>query len=44
MTFDSGGYFLKPKSEIVRQKADMAGAAAVIAALGAIAELDCRCR
>ena len=39
VTFDSGGYFLKPKSEIVRQKADMAGAAAVIAALGAIAEL-----
>ena len=40
VTFDSGGYFLKPKSEIVRQKADMAGAAAVIAALGAIAELE----
>jgi leucyl aminopeptidase len=39
VTFDSGGYFLKAKSEIVRQKADMAGAAAVIAALGAIAEL-----
>ena len=39
VTFDSGGYFLKPKPEIVRQKADMAGGAAVIAALGAIAEL-----
>ncbi len=39
VTFDSGGYFLKPKPEIVRQKADMAGGAAVVAALGAIAEL-----
>jgi leucyl aminopeptidase len=40
VTFDTGGYFLKPKPEIVRQKADMAGGAAVIAALGAIAELE----
>ncbi len=40
VTFDSGGYFLKPRSDIVRQKADMAGGAAVIAALGAIAELN----
>lgn len=39
VTFDSGGYFLKPQSDIVRQKADMAGGAAVVAALGAIAEL-----
>ena len=39
VTFDTGGYFLKPQSDIVRQKADMAGGAAVIAALGAIAEL-----
>jgi leucyl aminopeptidase len=39
VTFDSGGYFLKPQSDIVRQKADMAGGAAVAAALGAIAEL-----
>jgi leucyl aminopeptidase len=39
VTFDSGGYFLKPRSDIVRQKADMAGGAAVLAALGAIAEL-----
>jgi leucyl aminopeptidase len=39
VTFDTGGYFLKSKSEIVRQKADMAAGAAVIAALGAIAEL-----
>jgi leucyl aminopeptidase len=40
VTFDSGGYFLKPQSDIVRQKGDMAGGAAVLAALGAIAELD----
>jgi leucyl aminopeptidase len=39
VTFDTGGYFLKPQSDIVRQKADMAGGAAVLAALGAIAEL-----
>jgi leucyl aminopeptidase len=39
VTFDTGGYFLKPKSDILRQKADMAGGAAVVAALGAIAEL-----
>jgi leucyl aminopeptidase len=39
VTFDTGGYFLKPQHDIVRQKADMAGGAAVIAALGAIAEL-----
>jgi leucyl aminopeptidase len=39
VTFDSGGYFLKPQSDIVRMKADMAGGAAVVAALGAIAEL-----
>jgi leucyl aminopeptidase len=39
ITFDSGGYFLKQQSDIVRQKADMGGGAAVIAAVGAIAEL-----
>jgi leucyl aminopeptidase len=39
VTFDAGGYFLKPQSDIVRQKADMGGGAAVLAALGAIAEL-----
>jgi leucyl aminopeptidase len=40
VTFDAGGYFLKTQSDIVRQKADMAGGAAVLAALGAIAELE----
>jgi leucyl aminopeptidase len=39
VTFDSGGYFLKQQADIVRQKGDMAGGAAVLAALGAIAEL-----
>jgi len=39
VTFDTGGYFLKSQTDIVRQKADMAGGAAVVGALGAIAEL-----
>lgn len=39
ITFDSGGYFLKPQNDIVKQKADMGGGAAVIGAIGAIAEL-----
>jgi len=39
VTFDTGGYFLKTQADIVRQKADMAGGAAVLGALGAIAEL-----
>ncbi|MEY2536142.1 MAG: leucyl aminopeptidase [bacterium] len=40
VTFDAGGYFLKSQSDIVRQKGDMGGGAAVLAALGAIAELE----
>jgi leucyl aminopeptidase len=39
VTFDAGGYFLKQQSDIVRQKGDMGGGAAVLAAVGAIAEL-----
>ncbi len=39
ITFDTGGYFLKPQSDIVKQKADMGGGGAVIGAIGAIAEL-----
>ena len=39
VTFDSGGFFLKPQGDIVKQKADMGGGAAVIGAIGAIAEL-----
>jgi leucyl aminopeptidase len=39
VTFDTGGYFLKPQHDIIRQKADMGGGAAVVGALGAIAQL-----
>lgn len=39
VTFDAGGLFLKPRTELVRQHADMGGAAAVLCAMGAIAEL-----
>jgi leucyl aminopeptidase len=39
VTFDSGGFFLKPQGDIVKQKADMGGGAAVLGAIGAIAEL-----
>jgi leucyl aminopeptidase len=39
ITFDTGGYFLKPQNDIVKQKADMGGGAAVIGAIGAVAEL-----
>jgi leucyl aminopeptidase len=42
VTFDSGGLFLKGQNDIVRQKADMGGAAAVVAAIGAVAELGLR--
>jgi leucyl aminopeptidase len=40
VTFDSGGISLKPGEEMWRMKDDMAGAAAVIAALGVAARLD----
>ncbi len=40
VTFDSGGYFLKSQADIVKQKADMGGGAAVLATIGAIAELE----
>jgi leucyl aminopeptidase len=39
LTFDSGGIALKPPTYMENMRADMAGAAAVIAATGAIAEL-----
>src|SRR5205823_9403200 len=39
VTFDSGGLSLKTNEQMVDMKCDMAGAAAVLAALGAIAEL-----
>ena len=40
VTFDSGGLSLKPTDGMVDMKCDMAGAAAVLAAMQAIAELD----
>ena len=40
ITFDSGGYDIKGPSHMVDMKSDMAGAAAVLAALTAVAELD----
>ncbi|KZE94362.1 putative cytosol aminopeptidase [Agromyces sp. NDB4Y10] len=39
ITFDSGGLSLKPGASMVGMKSDMAGAAAVLAAMVAIAEL-----
>jgi leucyl aminopeptidase len=39
ITFDSGGLSLKPSASMEWMKSDMAGAAAVVAALGAIARL-----
>jgi leucyl aminopeptidase len=40
MTFDTGGISLKPRLYMEDMKGDMAGAAAVVAAVGAIAELE----
>ena len=40
VTFDSGGISLKPGEDMWRMKGDMAGAAAVIAALGVAARLN----
>ena len=44
VTFDTGGYFLKPQSDIVRQKADMAGGAAVVARSARSPSSGSRCR
>ncbi|MFV8751202.1 leucyl aminopeptidase family protein [Nannocystaceae bacterium ST9] len=40
VTFDSGGYSLKPTDGMMGMKLDMAGAAAVIASIDAIARLE----
>ena len=40
ITFDSGGLSLKPPAGMVTMKCDMAGAAAVVAAMLAVAELE----
>jgi len=39
ITFDSGGISIKPSAKMEEEKGDMAGGAAVIAAIGAIAQL-----
>ena len=39
ITFDTGGYSLKPPASMLGMQADMSGAAAVIAAMRAVAEL-----
>jgi leucyl aminopeptidase len=40
ITFDAGGLSLKPADRMEEMKSDMSGGAAVLAALGAIAELE----
>ncbi len=40
ITFDSGGYDIKGAAHMVDMKSDMAGAAAVLAAMTAVAELE----
>ncbi|GAB7190307.1 hypothetical protein NUM3379_10130 [Kineococcus sp. NUM-3379] len=44
ITFDSGGLSLKPRESMVPMKTDMAGAAAVLAAVGACPALGVRAR
>ena len=44
VTFDSGGLTLKPNSFMVDMKIDMAGAAAVLAAMSALPAVGCRAR
>lgn len=39
VTFDSGGYSLKPSSSMMGMKVDMAGSAAVVASMAAVAEI-----
>jgi leucyl aminopeptidase len=41
VTFDAGGMSLKPTAQLVDMKADMAGAAAVLAAMSVLGALDC---
>lgn len=38
LTYDSGGYCIKPADSMLTMKSDMGGAAAVIAAMGAVAK------
>jgi leucyl aminopeptidase len=43
ITFDSGGISIKPSEHMEEMKSDMAGAATVIGAMQAVAQLICRC-
>lgn len=43
VTYDTGGYSLKPAASMEQMKTDMSGAAAVIAAITVIARLGSRC-
>ncbi len=42
VTFDSGGYSLKPSASMLDMKVDMAGSAAVVSAMHAIAKTGCK--
>jgi leucyl aminopeptidase len=42
VTFDTGGLWLKPKDSLAADEYDMSGGAAVLEAIGAIAELGLR--
>jgi leucyl aminopeptidase len=44
ITFDSGGLTIKPNSQMLHMKMDMAGAAAVLGAMSALRELGCSVR
>jgi len=44
ITFDTGGYSIKPGDLMVNMKRDMTGGAVVIAVMTALAELDCPVR
>ncbi|MCC6312464.1 MAG: leucyl aminopeptidase [Thermomicrobiales bacterium] len=41
ITFDTGGYSIKPADAMMEMKGDMAGGAAVLAAMSALSSLDC---
>ncbi len=41
ITFDTGGYSIKPYEGMLTMKVDMAGGAAVLGAMSALRELDC---
>jgi len=42
ITFDTGGYSIKPYEGMLEMKGDMAGAAAVLGTMSALRALDCR--